>query len=83
LKKRGETTSFGKCFGIYQNIKYFGTPGASQNLFTKTCFFYHEQKVQRKLASPVREKIAKIAGSRRVLATAVDDWSGKSYCVSS
>ena len=25
----------------------------------------------------------KIAGSRRVLATAVDDWSGKPYCVSS
>jgi hypothetical protein len=24
-----------------------------------------------------------IAGSRRVLATAVDDWSGKPYCVSS
>jgi len=24
-----------------------------------------------------------VAGSRRVLATAVDDWSGKPYCVSS
>ncbi len=35
----------------------FGTPGASQNLLTKTCFFLnHEPKLLPKLASPIRDK---------------------------
>jgi hypothetical protein len=41
IAKSGEKTSFGKCFWIYQNMFCFGTPGASQNLFTKK----NEQKV--------------------------------------
>ena len=34
---------FGKCFWIYRNMKCFSTPGTSQNLSTKTCFFSQSQ----------------------------------------
>jgi len=34
-------------------------------------------------AQKLNNMMCSFAGSRRVLATAVDDWSGKPYCVSS
>jgi hypothetical protein len=57
LQKRGEKTSFGKCFWIYQNMFCFGTPGAFQNLSAKTCFVLnHEPKLLPKLALPIGDE---------------------------
>jgi hypothetical protein len=56
-KKRSEKTSFGKSFWIYQNMFCFGTPRGLPKLSTETCFFLsHEPKLQRKLASPIRDE---------------------------
>jgi len=41
------------------------------------------QNHESKESEILRNKVLQFAGSRRVLATAVDDWSGKPYCVSS
>jgi hypothetical protein len=38
---------------------------------------------ERKTVASLDMYVGIVAGSRRVLATAVDDWSGKPYCVSS
>ena len=51
----------------------------SQRRFLAKLFIY----VKERFTIKVGNDSFLLVGSRRVLATAVDDWSGKSYCVSS